>query len=82
MYLDNFQLSAVARDGLLVLNPKGPFADSTVYYTKFIDQQLSLIADGNSIQSIPSMHISYTASYGTEFRSQHPRKRALPNSPC
>ncbi len=45
IHRDNFQLSAVASDRSLVLNPRGPFADSKAYYTAFIDQQLELIAD-------------------------------------
>ncbi|KAJ3476077.1 hypothetical protein NLG97_g9243 [Lecanicillium saksenae] len=42
---DNFQLSAVASDAFLVLDPRGPFSNSNAYYAAFANQHLELIAD-------------------------------------
>lgn len=45
LHEDNFQLSAVASDRFIVLDPQGPFMNSTAYYTAFVNQQLDLIVD-------------------------------------
>lgn len=47
------EVSAVASDRFLVLNPTGPFATSAAYYTAFAEQYLALIADGQLYTEYP-----------------------------
>lgn len=45
LHANNFQLSAVASDKFLILDPRGPFLNSAAYNTAFANQHLELIAD-------------------------------------
>lgn len=47
------EVSATASDRFVVLNPRGPFASSTAYYTAFAEQYLELIADGQLYTEYP-----------------------------
>ncbi|KAI0197744.1 hypothetical protein F4808DRAFT_463448 [Astrocystis sublimbata] len=42
----SIEVSAVASDRFVVLDPEGPFDTPTAYYTAFAEQYLALIADG------------------------------------
>ncbi|KAK3941730.1 hypothetical protein QBC46DRAFT_458073 [Diplogelasinospora grovesii] len=42
----SIEVSAVASDRFIVLDPEGPFDNSIAYYTAFAEQYLTLIADG------------------------------------
>ncbi|KAJ4313428.1 hypothetical protein N0V84_009407 [Fusarium piperis] len=50
---NNIGVSAVASDRFVVLTPKGPFDNSTAYYTAFAEQYLTLIADGQLYTEYP-----------------------------
>lgn len=47
------EVSALASDRFLVLDPSGPFTTSAAYYTAFAEQYLELIADGQLYTRYP-----------------------------
>lgn len=46
-------VSAIASERFLVLSPSGPYGTAIDYYTSFVEQNMSLIADGQLFPSFP-----------------------------